>query len=264
MNSLSDNKIKWKRKITLFVIILISFLGFVVFLLPILKNIVNLGGIVGCFACAVVFFSALFFTQFEKIIMFFWGKPIGRIALIFLSILIIVGIIMVSVFSVLMLSKMSNTSKKPNVVVVLGCKLNGSTPSLMLENRLNVALKYLKENPDVFCIVTGGQGDNEDIPEAEAMKLYLVKNGIFENRIFVEDKSINTFENLKFAKNILETNDLGQDITIVTDGFHQYRASVLAKELGLKSSAVSAKTKVYLLPTYWVREWFGIVKEIVF
>lgn len=133
----------------------------------------------------------------------------------------------------------------------------------MLSERLEVAFEYLEDNPDVLCIVTGGQGENEDITEAKAMKDYLVNKGIDDFRILIEDKATSTVQNLEFSKKILDENNFGYNITIVTDGFHQYRASLIAKDLGLKPNALSAKTKPYLLPTYWVREWFGIAYETV-
>jgi len=258
------NNFCFGRKTILFLFLLIALLGMIVFLLPMRKGIINIGNLSGFFACLCAFLILNFFQKFEKAVKLIWDKPVGRIILLFVSILIIAGIIMVSIFSVLMLKGMGNYPKEPNVVVVLGCKVKGTTPSLMLRERLDCAEEYLSKNPEVFCVVTGGQGENEDIPEALAMKDYLLEKGVEEYRILVEDKSTSTFENLKFTKDILLKNDLGTDITIVTDGFHQYRASLIAKECGLQSNGISVKTKTYLIPTYWVREWFGIVKEIVF
>jgi len=175
---------------------------------------------------------------------------------------IFAGIIMVSVFSVLMIKAMNDFPEKPYAVIVLGCKINGEAPSKMLRQRLDTAENYLKENPDIICIVSGGQGGDEIIPEAVAMKNYLVAKGIGEDRILVENKSKSTLENLKFSKKLMDENKLGNNVTIITDGYHQFRAGMLASEAGFVSNAVSAKTELYLLPTYWVREWFGIAKEL--
>ena len=96
------------------------------------------------------------------------------------------------------------------------------------------------------------------------MKDWLVEKGISPDRIYMEDKSVNTEENLSFSKKIIDENGLPQRITIVTDGFHQLRADILAERIGIESRNISAKTKWYLLPTYWVREWFGVLYYMLF
>ena len=55
-------------------------------------------------------------------------------------------------------------------VVVLGCKVNGEEPSLMLRRRLECAMEYLAENPQADCVVSGGMGDNESYTEAHVMQ----------------------------------------------------------------------------------------------
>ena len=149
-------------------------------------------------------------------------------------------------------------------VVVLGCKVNGDRPSKMLKRRLDTAVEYLSENPQLNCVVTGGQGSNEDLPEAVAMKHYLVEQGIAEERIFAEPHSTDTKENLQFTKEIIETNGLSKHLTIISDGFHQCRARCIAAKLGLESSALSANTSFWLVPAYTVREALSFVKLLPF
>ncbi len=88
-------------------------------------------------------------------------------------------------------------------ILILGAKLFGDKPSQSLQNRLDVALKYLNENPKTKAIVSGGQGEDEDIPEAHSMRNYLVAHGINANRILIEDRSTSTYENLKFSKRFI-------------------------------------------------------------
>ena len=78
----------------------------------------------------------------------------------------------------------------------------------------------------------------------------------------MEDKSGNTAENIAFSGEIIEQEGLPDEIVIVTDAFHQYRAEILAEKNGLTSYSRSCKTRTELIPTYWVREWFALVKEI--
>ena len=74
------------------------------------------------------------------------------------------------------------------------------------------------------------------------------------------------FENIKFSSDIL--NEYGiEDIAIVTDGFHQYRVGLLAKEYDFNVSAINAHNDhitLPLIPTYWVREWMAITKDMLF
>jgi uncharacterized SAM-binding protein YcdF (DUF218 family) len=157
--------------------------------------------------------------------------------------------------------------KKPkaeSTPVVLGCKVRGSTPSLMLQRRLDAAFAYLQAHPDVPVIVCGGRGPDEDISEAQCMAEYLTGKGVPEHQIYREEHSVSTRENLTNAKAILERELFDRHITIVTDGFHQFRASLIAKDCGLSCDAVSAKTPWYLAPSYWVREWLGVAQFLIF
>ena len=80
----------------------------------------------------------------------------------------------------------------------------------------------------------------------------------------MEDKSSSTYENLEFSKSIIEENNLCSDIVIVTDGYHQLRAEMIAKNLGYENiSNISAPTSPWLVPTYWVREWFGVAYQFI-
>ena len=162
-----------------------------------------------------------------------------------------------------MINSQLKSPENAQAIVVLGCKVNGEVPSRMLARRLDSAYDFLKENDDVICIVSGGQGNDEKITEALAMKNYLVEKGINPDKIIMEDKSSNTYENMKFSAEILKTYGINK-IAIVTDGFHQYRAGLIAKKYGLSPSAINAKndniTRSFI-PTYWVREWMAVTKE---
>ncbi len=149
-------------------------------------------------------------------------------------------------------------------VVVLGCKVNGDQPSLMLKRRLDTAAAYLKENPDARCIVSGGQGDNETRSEASVMGDYLAAQGIDPSRIYREDQSRDTKENLTFSKAIVEAEALDPQLVIISDGFHQFRAWLIAQKLELSSYAVSANTSFWLVPSYAVRELLSLVKLLPF
>lgn len=149
-------------------------------------------------------------------------------------------------------------------VVVLGCKVNGDHPSLMLKRRLDAAAAYLQENPDAVCIVSGGQGDNETRSEASVMADYLEEQGIAPARIHQEDQSRDTKENLLFSKSIIEQEALSENVVIISDGFHQFRAWLIAQKLELHSFAVSGHTSFWLIPAYALREVLSLIKLLPF
>ncbi len=233
-----------------------------VFLIPVFLDILCAGNIAGIAVSLLLLAVTVFWEKFIEITGKIWSFTAGRITLSILAVIAAAAIVLAGFLSVNMIRAVNNTPRKPCTVVVLGCHVKGSTPSLMLTRRLNTAYDYLTENPEALCIVTGGQGVGEDIPEGQAMKTYLVEKGIDEERIYTEEKSVNTYENIVFAKEIIEEEKLISDIVIITDGFHQYRASIIAQNQGLESYSVSCRTRPELIPTYWVREWMALIKEI--
>ncbi|WP_295214480.1 YdcF family protein [Ruminococcus sp.] len=233
------------------------------FVAPVFKRICNPGNIGGALGCLFLIALTLFPHALGQLFRRIWEHLPGKIGLSVLGVLVAAGLIFSGIMSVQMARAIADTPKTPETVVVLGCKVRGTKPSAMLTRRLEAALEYLDENPSVSCVVTGGQGAGEDIPEGQAMKLWLVEHGVAEERILVEDQSTDTQENLRNAAEILEENRLGTEIVIVTDGFHQYRAELLAEKAGLEASAYSAYTNPLYVPTYWVREWMALFQLLV-
>ena len=130
----------------------------------------------------------------------------------------------------------------------------------MLRQRLDKAYAYLEENSDAVAIMSGGQGPDEVMPEAEAMFNYLVAKGVDPHRLYVEPDSHNTEQNMEYSAEIIKKEGLDTNVVVITQSFHQYRASLYAKEAGLNAYALNCKTNPGTLPTYWLREMFAIVK----
>ncbi len=226
-----------------------------------IKNIGNIAGVLGCLM-GLLFFAAN--PLAAKLLQKIWENSIGHVVLCVCIGFLCLGAVTAFTFSGCMIYKMHAVPQEENVLVVLGCKVKNGGPSLMLRHRLEAACAYLTEHPDVPVIVCGGQGADEAISEAQCMYEYLIDKGIAPERIYMEDTSTSTIENLRNAQIILEEQNWGCRITIVTDGFHQLRASMIARTLDLQTDHVSAYTSWYLVPTYWVREWFGICYQLVF
>ncbi|MDC2866419.1 YdcF family protein [Bacillus sp. BP-3] len=144
-------------------------------------------------------------------------------------------------------------------VLILGAKLIGDKPSLSLQNRLDVALGYLHSHPKVKVVVSGGQGDDEDISEALSMSRYLMGNGIGKERILLEDRSTSTYENLKFSKELYDV----KHAVVVSNTYHLYRTKIIADRLGMKMEALAAPTPKYSRKKAYIREYAAIIKTIL-
>lgn len=244
---------------------LIFFILLILFIIPIGVGIINVGNVLGGVISALLMTVSLFFGSFRRLAERICEHTIGRAVFFAGSGIFAVGVILALVISGFMLKSMTDKpNDSPSTLVVLGCQIRGNDPSLMLRRRLDTAYDYLSEHEDVKVVVSGGQGDDEITSEADVMRNYLIGRGISPERIFVEDRSRNTQENIRFSKDLIGENGLCNDITIVTDGFHQLRADIFARREGLRAYNLSAPTEFYLLPTYWVREWFGVAYYTVF
>lgn len=155
----------------------------------------------------------------------------------------------------------SSTQQASDYIIVLGAKVNGTTPSKSLRYRLDATITYLEISPNATIIVSGGQGAGEEDSEANVMKQYLINHGVNENQIITEDKSTNTVENLTFSKQIMDKQKENYTVTIITNGFHTYRAKYIANHLDIDARTYSAKEDSYSVVHYYLRECFGVVKE---
>lgn len=156
----------------------------------------------------------------------------------------------------------SDENKNSDFVIVLGAALHGKQMSLTLSTRMYKALVYLNAHPNTKVVVSGGQGPGESITEAEAMKRFLVAKGINENRIWKEEKSTSTIENLRFSKAIIEkqTKQTAQ-IMLTTNDFHMYRAKMLARREGLEVYALPSETPLSVRFNSYFREYFAVIKS---
>lgn len=133
----------------------------------------------------------------------------------------------------------------------------------MLRQRIEAATEYLEKNPDSKAVLSGGQGPDEKISEAECMRRELVRRGIAADRLYLEDHSTSTEENVAFSAKIIEQNGLNRHVTVVTSDFHCRRGMLLCQRAGLTASSTPAATDVYLLGTYWMREMLAVVKTVL-
>lgn len=177
--------------------------------------------------------------------------------------------------------KAVNENKKVDYVIILGARVKGEKPAKSLMERIKAATEYLKKNPEVKVIATGGQGKNENVAEGLAIKRELLKNGISEDRIILEDKSKNTVENFRFSLEKIRNSENGKNknsenngdrkikVLIVTNDYHIFRSKNIARKVGFDNKdyeiyGLPAKTPLISIPQSYFREFLSNVNYFLF
>lgn len=153
-------------------------------------------------------------------------------------------------------------------VIILGCmiKKDGSLTPL-LKSRVDKAIKFAKlqkekTGKDIMFVPSGGKGDNEVMAEADAMKKYLLEQGIKEEHIMVENKSTNTFENMEYSNSIIIKDKSDAKISFSTTNYHVFRSGVIANNCGIDCEGMGSKTKWYFYTNALIREFIAsLVQE---
>lgn len=243
--------------------IVISAIFLIWFLLPLFTGVKpNIGMLTGAGVFLLVLFYGIFLDPVNQFLKKLWKSIPGRILEILVAVILAVIFTTAGVTLGCIIHANLKQAEPEKTLILLGCKVNGNDPSLTLLSRLNAALQYLEENPDSVCVVTGGQGDGEIVTEASVMQRWLMEHGISPSRILAEDQAEDTRENLLFSLDLLEHHpEVNPDIAIATSEFHVYRALYIARSLGITADPVSANTPWWLLPTYTVREMYGILES---
>ncbi len=153
--------------------------------------------------------------------------------------------------------------KKCDYLIVLGAQIQGELVTDSLKRRLDKAIQYVEKFPETLIIVSGGKGTDEFISEAEAMKKYLLQQGIRTECVLMEDQSTTTKENLEFSAVMI--SDMDCSVGIVTNNFHIYRARQYARKTGYRNTyGIPAGCSKVLLLNYAVREFFAVWKMWIF
>ncbi len=178
------------------------------------------------------------------------------------------GYVLVALALALCIALMVSANKKPpapgaDAVIVLGSGLKNGGVSLTLKLRLDAALVYLQDNPETLCVLSGGQGADEPISEAEAMRRYMQALGIDAPRLILEERSQNTNENIAFSRALLlERLAREPGVVIVSSDFHLFRGVALARGAGfINPGGLGGHSYPPILPVYAVRETLGILKD---
>ena len=239
----------------------ISAAGLFWFIWPIYHNVLNIGNSLGIFVCVLLILLNVFFGRIRGACSA--SNAVRNVTLVFLTIMC-AGAVWSAAMTICMLTAAKTAPTETATVLVLGSKASGRTPSADLWARINAAADYLNKNPKASCIACGGKGKGESASEASIIRENLVRASVDVNRIYLDDKSVNTEENISNALSIVRENGLNGKIAIVTDEYHEFRACAIAKKLGTESYAVPAQTPPYILSSCWAREVLAITKFLIF
>lgn len=172
-----------------------------------------------------------------------------------------------SVFNFLMISfiyQFNHPKLNQDFIIVLGSGLIGDRVPPLLASRINKAIEFYHKQAAIRTppkiIFSGGQGPDEKISEALAMQRYAVEKGIPIEDTILEDKSVNTLQNMKFSKRIMDNLIPNKYNSIfVTNNFHLFRAGIYARKANLNSQGIGSKTALYFLPNAMIREYIATV-----
>ncbi len=192
-----------------------------------------------------------------------------RILLCLLALLIAGLAAIGGLFGVVLMGDHDEICQEPDVMVILGALVwPDGCPSTALQARLDKALDYLADAPELAIVVSGGQGSDEPVSEARCMADYLIAAGVDENRILLEENSTNTKENLLLTAELLKAQGNNLEDThllVVSSGFHLARVRMLCTRYGLDVSTLGAPMPEFFSRVYsYMRESLALVKSFLF
>ncbi|MGF1919547.1 YdcF family protein [Enterococcus faecalis] len=159
--------------------------------------------------------------------------------------------------------QMVPVSKKIDYIIVLGAGIIDENVTPLLKSRLDKAIEYYLNNQDCKIVVSGGQGENEPVSEAYAMRKYLLRQGIPLKDILYEDESTNTYENMLYSKKLIEQDSHyvtnSSKICFTTNNYHVLRGAIYAKKVKLHAEGIGAPTASYFLPSALIREYIALL-----
>jgi len=159
-------------------------------------------------------------------------------------------------------------------IIIMGAAFENKEPGLALSSRLDTGAEYLRKNPEVVAVVSGGKPPGEDVSEAKIMKDYLLEQGVEKDRILKENRASNTHENIIYSQKILKEENISAGaeefkltgkVGLVTNDYHLFRSKLLARRHGVDATqGIAAETPTLILMNYLVREYLAVLKSWVF
>ena len=234
-------------------------------ILPMGQGIVNIGNLSGLALC-VWLFCVCVAPIHRSLRSLFCRRKFTKFLYRFVNTCFIIFAVYGTIVTSLMVWAALQPPAENATAVVLGAQVKPWGPSAVLYGRISGAKNYLDEHKNANAVLSGGQGGDEPTSEAKCMYDCLGELGIDQSRLYMEDRSTNTKENIKNSLQVIEDNGLNSDLAIATDFYHQLRVRIIMKQLGRSENvgAVNSDTSIIYLPVFTVREWFALPNQILF
>lgn len=129
----------------------------------------NIGVVAGLGLACVLFLYAVFYDAVNLVVNKFNSKVIGKIITSVVCIVLALGIGVGGFALGNVVTHSGKSNHKTEYAIVLGCVVRGDQPGIFLKKRINSAYEYLKDNPNSKVVLSGGQGNGENISEAQCM-----------------------------------------------------------------------------------------------
>lgn len=256
------------KRVVHIIITVVAAILLIWFIAPLTYRIFNHGNALGITICLVLIFRFGFSKHYDKLKALMLANGIGKTIIRIIQIGASAFLIYAVIISGLMVYAMVKKPAPDSTAVVLGAQVKPWGASALLRQRIEAAQRYLEDNPSAAAVVSGGQGPDEPMSEAQCMFNNLTEAGITADRVIMEDRATNTDENIRYSLSLIREKELNPDIAVVTDSYHQLRARIILHKTDsqVKAGAINARNnQIGLLayPTYFVREWIAIPVELI-
>ncbi len=184
------------------------------------------------------------FYEITRMLRMKYPKIVGIVRRVF-TVLLCAGLLVVGITEgIIIQASFGSPNEAVPYVLVLGAKVRTTGPSASLWDRIYAAYDYLEAHPEVTAIVSGGQGPDEPMTEAQSMHDELVKLGIPEERIWMETEATSTWENLHFTLELIQerTGKTPRKLGVLSSEYHLFRASLFTKACGVEFVGIPAPT----------------------
>lgn len=156
--------------------------------------------------------------------------------------------------------------KNYDFIIIHGAGLlGGEKVTPLLRKRVDKAIEAFRKstNPAIQLIASGGQGPDEKISEAQAIQNYILETtDIPETAVLLEDRSVNTYQNLLYSKQLGESLVTDPRFLFVTNDYHVFRTSIYAQQIGMKGDGLGCNTASYYIPSAFLRELVAIIVRL--
>ncbi|HEU4563316.1 MAG TPA: YdcF family protein [Gemmatimonadaceae bacterium] len=166
------------------------------------------------------------------------SRPVSRILW---SIIALLGLVWLLSLAGVLIWARRDQARRADAIVVLGAAQYVGRPSPVLRARLDHAIELYHRGMAPRLIFTGGTGVGDTTSEAAVSRRYALKRGVPASAIVTENEGHTTRESLRAVAAYLRTHE-DTVVILVSDPFHMFRLSILARRMGLDPHTSPTRT----------------------